>query len=383
MNKTLSVICNLTIVFSLFGCVSTSIDKDISVNLDKLFSAEFHSDQPGGAILIKKNKKIVFQNAYGLADLNTNEKISENTVFNTGSISKTFVSNGILMLSEKGLLSLDDPLEKYFDDFKHKEIAQKVKIIHLLSHTSGLPDNRRVSDDPEFYLTADDAQNFAPIKMTDSLNFEPGEQFEYSNPAFNGLALIIEKITGEKWQKYIHDNIFAPAGMPNSTITDGAHPESGVAHGYELKKGIYVESDFGEEPTFCASGNGGIWSSVTELFKYEQALQDGKIVSKQMLQKSRTVFHPNNWAGKSNANIGYSWFLGAGNLVDEKINIDGNFIYHTGSQGGFRGIYISIPEQEFFLAGLFNRPPNDFNALINRIMQLLFKYQLVRLKDVK
>src|SRR6185503_1609738 len=95
-----------------------------------------------------------------------------------------------------------------------------------------------------------------------------------SNPAFNGLALIIEKAGAKKWQSYIANNIFEPAGMKSSTITDGAHPVSGVSHGYvRNEKNEFEELDYGEEPTFAAAGNGGVWSSVEELWLYEQAIQ--------------------------------------------------------------------------------------------------------------
>jgi CubicO group peptidase (beta-lactamase class C family) len=128
-----------------------------------------------------------------------------------------------------------------------------------------------VQGDSVFYLTAKDEENWAPIKKADSVEFQPGERFNYSNPAFNGLALIIEKVTGMKWQEYIKKNIMEPAGMKTSTITDGPYPESGVSHGYLFDGKNYFEKDYGEEPTFAAAGNGGVWSSVEELWKYEQA----------------------------------------------------------------------------------------------------------------
>ena len=94
----------------------------------------------------------------------TKEKITENTIFNTGSISKTFVANGILILEEENKLAIEDPILKYFEDFKNTEIAEKVKIKHLLAHNSGLPDARQVSENFEFYLTAEDKENFEPLK---------------------------------------------------------------------------------------------------------------------------------------------------------------------------------------------------------------------------
>src|SRR5699024_127346 len=135
---------------------------------------------------------------------------------------------------------------------------------HLMTHTSGLPDSRKVSEQFEFYLTAKDEENFNPIKKTTELNFEPGSRFQYSNPAFNGLALIIEKITDQKWQDFIIENIFKPADMDESKITDGPHPEEGVAHAYESENNIFAESDYGEVPTFAAAGNGGVWCSILD-----------------------------------------------------------------------------------------------------------------------
>jgi len=138
--------------------------KDIGLKLDTLFAKEFPLDQPGAAVLLMKGDTILFEKGYGIADIKTKEKITSNTVFNTGSISKTFVSNGILILQERGLLSVEDPIYSYFPDFHNAKIAKEVKIKHLLSHTSGLPDLRNVRANPTFYITAKDTANFEPIK---------------------------------------------------------------------------------------------------------------------------------------------------------------------------------------------------------------------------
>src|SRR5512133_2826259 len=355
----------LTICLLLTACAIRN-DKETLKELDTMLSGEFKQDQPGGSVLVMKGNRTVFSGNYGLADLETKEKITENTLFNLGSVSKTFVSNGILILNEQGLLSLEDSLSQYFDDFKNSEIAGKVKIKHLLSHTSGLPDIRNVSDNFDFFLSAKDEENFAPIKLTDSLNFEPGEKFEYSNPAYNGLALIIEKVSGQKWQKFISDSIFAPAGMFTSKITDGAYPQEGVAHAYSLSNGEYTEDDYGEFPTFAAAGNGGVWSSVTELAAYERAIEQNKFLGKDLTDESRSVFHPANWADSINPFIGYSWFIGEERFLDEENSFGVRFIYHLGDQGGFRAFYIVIPEKDILYAGLFNRPPEDLDTRIKK-----------------
>ena len=136
----------LPFIFLLGACSTKETSQpNFSAKLDSLYTSRFPADEPGTAILLMKGDTILFSKGYGLADIVTNEPISTKTLFNLGSISKTFVANAILILQEQGKLSVEGSLYKYFPDFKNKEIAQRVKIKHLLSHTSGLPDNRQVS----------------------------------------------------------------------------------------------------------------------------------------------------------------------------------------------------------------------------------------------
>jgi CubicO group peptidase (beta-lactamase class C family) len=323
--------------------------QNIAASLDSFFHTVFKNNEPGGAVLLVKDGKLIYKNGLGVEDIHTGKPISTQTLFNIGSISKTFVAYGILQLAKENKLSLDDDLFRYFPDFKNPGIAKKVKLVHLLTHTSGLPDSRRVKEDSVFYLTAKDEENWAPLKQTDNLHFEPGENYEYSNPAFNGLALIIEKVSGMKWQEYIRKNIFRPSGMIHSTITDGPYPETGVSHGYvQNDKKEFIEMDYGEEPTFAAAGNGGVWSSVEELWKYEQAIRQNIFLDQEWVNKSRTVFQFSNWKGKEPPQVGLSWFL----TKDMGLNIIG----HTGSQGGFISDYVWIPEKKIFYVLLCNTP---------------------------
>jgi CubicO group peptidase (beta-lactamase class C family) len=336
---------------------------DLNASLDAYFQKEFQPDEPGVAVLLMKDTTVLFSRGYGLADLVSQESITPNTLFNVGSISKTFVSNTILQLQEEGKLSVEDSLYKYFPSFKRKDIAQKVKIKHLLTHTSGLPDIRPVQQDSVFYLTANDAENWFPITQADSLEFEPGTQYNYSNPAFNGLALIIEKITGRKWQEVVASRIFQPAGMKTSTITDGAHPQSGVAHGYSPIGGEWKEDDFGEEPTFCAAGNGGVWSSVHELRLYELALRQGTFLKPSIHAEASTIKTFPGWSAEAPPFIGWSWFIGA--------TPDGSkTVGHTGSQGGFYGNYVTVPDKHILLVILGNRP-HDRERIAGAVLEML------------
>lgn len=329
--------------------VSGQQTEKMSMQLDSLFESYFKSGEPGGAVLLVKDGNIIYKNGFGVADLKTKEPITLQTLFNIGSISKTFVAYGILKLASQQKLSLQDDVLKYFPGFKNKEIARKVKLYHLLTHTSGIPDSRPVKEQHDFYLTAKDEENFAPLMQTDSLEFEPGTKYHYSNPAFNGLALIIEKIAGQKWQNYIFSAIFKPSGMKTSTITDGPHPETGVSHGYVLSNGKkFEELDYGEEPTFAAAGNGGVWSSAEELWNYEQAIQQNIFLDSNWTGLSRTRYSFPEWKDSIPSRLGLSWFITK--------ELEQNIIGHTGSQGGFISDYCWLPDKKIFYVLLCNFP---------------------------
>ena len=350
-------------VIALMGGCGERMKSTLETKLDSLGLAYLQTDGPGGAMLVAVGDSILFAKGYGLADLQSNEAITTTTLFNLGSISKTFVSNTILMLDLEQKLSVDDSLAKFFPGFRNKEISRKVKIKHLLTHTSGLPDNRNVNGDTVFYLTADDAQNWQPITQADALHFEPGSRYEYSNPAYNGLALIIEQVTGKKWQAVVGERIFGPAGMRTSTITDGAHPQSGVAHGYITANGNWREDDYGEEPTFCAAGNGGVWSSVEELFDYERAMRYTQFSTQEVLDDARTIKTFSNWSSNDAPFIGWSWF------IDEK-SYGVKTVGHTGTQGGFYCNYVTVPDLEVVLIILANFP-FEREKMTDEVMKLL------------
>lgn len=360
----------LTMILLILNCKDTKEttgQTDIldTSQLDSYFSINMPADEPGGAILIMKGDSIIFSKGYGLADLELKTKIDENTLFNIGSISKTFVSNAILMLQAEGKLSVEDNMAKYFPNFKNKSIADKVKIKHLITHTSGLQDNRETKTDSIFYLTAKDEENWYPTTQAEDLNFEPGTHYEYSNPAYNALALIIEEVSGMKWQKYVADNIFKPSDMTTSTITDGPHPETGVSHAYLKSNGDWIEKDYGEEPTFAAAGNGGVWSSVNELAKYELALQEHKFISDSILEDSRTIKPWPDWQDDTAPFIGWSWFI-------DKTTDGLKTVGHTGSQGGFLCNYVTVPQKDITFIILCNTR-RDVDGFTEFITEWLIK----------
>ncbi|MFM7194024.1 MAG: serine hydrolase domain-containing protein [Bacteroidota bacterium] len=331
--------------------------------LDSFFRQAIPATDPGAAVLVMSGDTLLFSGGYGLADLKDSIPVTTGTLFNLGSISKTFVSNAILQLRDSGKLSLQDPVGKYFPGFTSKSIAANVTIAHLLTHTSGLPDIRFPYEDSVFYLTAKDEENWAPILKAEKLNFESGTRFEYSNPAFNGLALIIQQVSGTKWQDFIREGILVPSGMTTSTITDGPHPASGVAHGYIFSRGEWLEKDYMEEPTFAASGNGGVWSSVDELALYRNALRSATFLNEATIRESMEVKEFPGWNDTIPAHIGWSWFIG-------KTENGMKTIGHTGSQGGFRANFVMVPEKNWFIV-ILSTTPRDLDGWTNRLMEFL------------
>ena len=332
------------------GLILTSCKEEDQKTKDLVqgYTATNSNSSPGYALKIISWDSTVLEQYKGVEDVNSGQKISSQSLFNIGSISKTFVAYAILNLASDQKLSLSDSIIKYFPDFKNKEIGKKVRIYHLLTHSSGLPDNRHPYQDSVYYLTADDAQNWAPILTNDSLEFEPGSRYNYSNPAFNALALIIQQVTGLKWQDYIKIKIFSISGMKSSTITDGSHPSSGVSHAYLPIGNTWTERDFGEEPTFNAAGNGGVWSNVDELYLYEKAIRSNLFVEAEVNLLSRNIYPLTNWTDSIPSHMGLSWVI-------SKLN--GHTVYsHTGSQGGFTSDFVSIPEEGFFYCILSNVP---------------------------
>ncbi|KFF21143.1 serine hydrolase domain-containing protein [Chryseobacterium sp. JM1] len=368
------LIAGLLFTFSIqMICFAQSREDLLKSKLDSAFSELFKADEPGGAILIQQGNKVLYENSFGLADLKTKEKFTSKTVSNLGSISKTFVSYGILMLQDQHKLSTDDNLLKFFPDFKNKDIASTIKLRHVLTHSSGLPDLRHVEKDSIFYLTAKDEENFRPLKSADSLEFEPGTQFSYSNPAYNGLALVIEKTSGMKWQRFIDKNIFKPSGMKNSRITDGSYPDKNVAHGYILKDKVYTEYDYGESPTFAAAGNGGVWSSIEDLKKYITAIHQCKFTNCSVVEASKTLYKPEQWNGKKPVYHTGTWFVHKGFYADTPTEENVNVIEHSGDQGGFKSHLIMIPEKNISIIWLTNN--NKF--ITGHIRRLLLKMNYI------
>ena len=232
------------------------------------------TDTPGATVAIAEQGRIIYTNAYGLRDRERHLPASVDTYFEIGSITKEFTSAAILQLQEAGKLHIDDTLAKYLPDAPH---AKEVTLRQLLSHTSGVAD---YLDGPDIEEAATKPATFEQLitRIADRpLDFAPGSRFSYSNTGYILLGRVIEVVSHESYQHYVQTHLLDVAGMAHTfTIADEKHL-SNMAVGYWRKEGkitpsATISSSFGWSAGFLVS-------TVSDLQKWNLALQGGKIVS--------------------------------------------------------------------------------------------------------
>ena len=329
--------------------------------VDSLLKSVYADDLPGASIAIVEDGKVIFKNSYGLREINSKEKISSSTNFNIASLTKQFTAMAILQLAEKNKLSLSDKLSRFFPEMNPK-VADLITIKQLLTHSSGIPDHYDYTNTKNLQH-AHDRDVLNAIKNADSTYFKPGSKFRYSNTAFCLLALIIEKTSGLPYAEYLQKNIFLPSGMKHSAVWNENASVFKPASGYEFDK---TENKFrkshGEENIFFSTeGDGGIYTSVNDYLKWFNALQSGKIFSKKITDKARSI----QFAIDENKKLGYGygWFIDSSDVSKK--------VYHSGSNGGFRSFSFTIPTQNMLLVIFSNRADIDLEALVLQITHLL------------
>lgn len=342
------------------SCNEKKSAKDIAVErIDSLFSARYGENTPGAAVLIKVGDEVIFDKGYGIADIDTKAKIDGNTFFNIASVSKQFTAMAIMKLQEEGKLSLEDNVKKYFPEFKG-DFFERIKIKHLLSQSSGLPD-LRPRDDRNFVLTATDMQSIEFFKDLDHINFEPGTNYEYQNPTFQLCYAIIEKLTGKSFDDYMREEIFLPAGMNETLYFEDGRDIPRMSHGYipdNEDKTAWKEYDYGEESFFATKADGGIYSSTHEFVKWEDALQNNLIISDSLKQIAHSPITPisgstySDYQNRPYTSYGYGWF------IEEKPGMPKK-VYHTGDNGGYQIYAGRFPEKRILVLIFENR--NDYD----------------------
>ena len=230
-----------------------------------------------GSVLVAENGKIIFSNGYGMADLEWSVPNSPTTRFNIASMTKQFTAASILLLEDRGKLKTDDLVKKYLPDAPAS--WDKITIYHLLTHTSGIPD---------------DAAKYEPgtpdkLVFNDRpLNFQPGEQWAYTNLGYIVLGYLLERITGHTYEDFVRDNIFKSLGMNDSGMFSFVTVIPRRASGYwPGSNGL----ENGDRPdTRIGFSSGSLYSTTEDLLRWEEGLFGGKLLSPASLRRMTTAF---------------------------------------------------------------------------------------------
>jgi len=298
------------------------------------------ADRFAGAYLWARNGKVLVSGATGLADRDKKTPNTLDTQFRLGSMNKMFTAVATLQLIDKGKLSLDDPLIKHLPDYANKDLASKVTVRHLLSHTGGTGDIFGPDYDKN-RLTLRALSDYVKLYGARPLKFEPGARWEYSNYGFLLLGYLVEKVSGQSYYDYVRANIFRPAGM---TSTDSLPEEEKVAKratGYMKEKGAWAPNT--DTLPWRGTSAGGGYSTVGDLLKFAQALSAHKILSAHWLEEATKE------QGKGGP--GYGFGFGTGDEGGAK------FFGHSGGAPGMNGMLRVYPETGVVIAVLSNLDP--------------------------
>jgi len=320
-----------------------SFAQNFTQKLDALLKSHIGNEEAGMAVLVIKDGKILYKDGFGLADVATQTPITPQTNFRMASVSKQFTAACIILLENRGMLNYEDNLLKFFPDF-NKEVGSKIKIKHLLTHTSGIHDYEELIPDNQKEQIADaDVLQF--LKGQSKTYFDAGSKFRYSNSGFCLLEQIIEKASGQNFVTFIKANIFEPLGMDNTTIYEAGRPIPYRAMGYARnKEGKLVFSD--QSITSATKGDGCVYTSLDDYTKWYQALTTNQLINTDVALKK--INH--GIEGTKGISYGLGWFNGTG--------VKGLELYHTGSTCGFSNVVNIVPSKRFLMVYFSNIADN-------------------------
>ena len=242
-------------------------------------------DQFSGVVLVARHGEVVLQKAWGLANRETKAPNTLDTRFRIGSMNKMFTMVSTLQLVEAGKLSLDDTIGKILPDYPNQDVASKVTVRNLLTHTGGTGDIFGPDFDKN-RLTLREHADYLKLYGARGLDHEPGAEFRYSNYGFVLLGALIEKVSGQSYYDYVRSHVFQPAGMTSTDSLPESEAVPNRSAGYRKDDGKWVPNT-DTLPVRGTSAGGG-YSTAGDLLRFAQALESGKLISKASLALATT-----------------------------------------------------------------------------------------------
>ncbi len=334
------------------ACVPSQATPDNSAPvIDQLMTKLYQRGQFNGAILVAKQGKVLYRGAFGKANIQTGVDFTLETPSDIGSLTKQFTAMAIMILAQQKKLSYDDPVAKYIPELSRSSQLSQITLRQLLTHTSGIPDYGDLGIDD---AGLDQNGLITALLRKQNLLGKPGLEYRYSNPGYVLLAIVVERVSGKTFGSFLDQEIFKPVGMSNTFVYgSSAQKTARAAIGYNQFGG--VDDSW---PT-AIPGDGGIYSTVNDLFKWDQALYTDQLVPHYVLSEAFTP-------GKvqcGTTTYGFGW-----NIVEE--NGD-RYVWHQGSRAGFRAFIerrLTDRVTVIILTNRGNSKRQDMNAAIQNIL---------------
>ena len=309
-------------------------------SIDSLMARYARLDGPGASVLVMRDGRTTYMHGYGLADVENGVSVMAETNFRLASLSKQVTATAIMLLVADGRLRYDDVIASLLPGLP--SFANGVTVRHLLNHTAGLPDYEEFVPDTQT-TQVHDQDIPALIAHASAAKFPPGTRFSYSNTGYGLLALIVERVSGQRFADFLRDRIFAPLGMTGTV----AHEETRShvaqrAYGYTVNAAGVRRTD--QSNTSAVLGDGGIYSSAADFAQWDRALEQHALVSAAAQQLAWT---PPALAGGQPSEYGFGWFIDRDHGTMR--------LRHHGESRGFTNCILRYPDKRLTIVILTNR----------------------------
>ena len=326
--------------------------KDVCSKTDALFTDFFGADKFSGYVYVAKNDSIILDKGYGKADFEKGINNTAQTKFDLASLTKQFTALSIMQLEEKKLLNVNDKIDKYLPQFPH---GNEITIHQLLNHTSGLPEHPEKFDIRKFRPSNKIDPDVAK-KMEVTLASIPGSSFGYSNTGYILLGYIIEKASGKTLDAYFAENIFSPLDMKNTGFQNENSFIDNLAVGYLTSQKDKAEISWTETNVGVVRGSSGLCSTVEDLIKWDKALTDKKLISKESYEKMYTPYENS---------YGYGWYI-------YKDSNEKSYYEHYGVGSGYRSYILRNVEANttaIIVSNFGDVPMGDLTSLLKEYIK--------------
>jgi len=333
-------------------------DGDPAAQTAALFASILPST-PGAAVEVIRNGQIVFQHGYGVTDLRTKNKIDEQTNFRLASLTKQFTAMAIMLLVHDGKMGYDKTLTDVFPEFPAYGKTNTIR--EILNHTSGLLDYedlmaKQYGNTPDDQIPQiSDAGVLALMEKASTTQFPPGSKWQYSNSGYCVLAMVVEKVSGQKFGDFLDERIFLPLKMQNTLAYEkGLNEVPHRAYGHTPDGSSFRQTD--QSSTSATLGDGGVYTSLADLARWDKALANHTLLSEAEIHPALAPVRPTASPAEENGHsvsYGFGWFLESYHGHER--------MWHYGETIGFRTSIQRFPKDHLTVIVLCNRA--DLSAI--------------------